>query len=68
MKYFRIVYKDYNSNGILETKFSAKVLCKSMRGAKQKARNLEPFTWGALNIIDLSDERNLYLDNLEFNQ
>jgi hypothetical protein len=67
MKAYRIIYSDYNSHGILETIFSAKVLCKSMRGAERKAKNLEPFTWSARSIISLEDARNLALDKIEFN-
>ena len=38
-----------------------------MRGAKQKARNLAPFDWSAMNLVSLEDQRNLQLDKIEFN-
>lgn len=38
-----------------------------MRGAKQKARNLEPFEWHAMNLVSLESEWNLKLDRIEFN-
>jgi hypothetical protein len=38
-----------------------------MRGAKQKARNLEPFEWDGKKIIDLSYKLASQLDKLEFN-
>jgi hypothetical protein len=38
-----------------------------MRGAKQKARNLAPFDWSAMNLVSLESEFNLKLDRIEFN-
>jgi hypothetical protein len=38
-----------------------------MRGAKQKARNLAPFEWHAMNLVSLESEFNLKLDRIEFN-
>jgi hypothetical protein len=59
---FRITFYDKNEKVI----FTTKVFCASMRGAKIKAQNLEPFEWHKKTIKDLSFERNLFLDNIEF--
>jgi hypothetical protein len=67
MKKFRITYKKLNSNGLHEIIFTTVVLCKSILGAKRKAKNLQPFTWDSQTIIDLSSEFNLKLDKIEFN-
>ena len=66
MKKFRITYKKLNING-LHIIFTAVVLCKSIRGAKIKAKNLAPHDWDTQTIVDLTNEWNLKLDKIEFN-
>ncbi len=67
MKKFRITFKKLNAQGLHEIIFTTVVLCKSIRGAKIKARNLEPFEWHSQTIVDLTSEWNLKLDKIEFN-
>lgn len=68
MNKFRITYKKLNSVGEYEIIFTTIVLCKSMRGAKMKARNLAPINvWHSQTITDLTNEWNLKLDKIEFN-
>jgi hypothetical protein len=38
-----------------------------MRGAKMRAKNLQPFTWYAMSIASLECQNNLQLDRIEFN-
>lgn len=67
MKNYRLTFSKLNSQGLYETIFTTIIQAKSMRGAIQKAKNLEPFEWGSRSIISLEDERNLALDKIEFN-
>ena len=68
MHKFRITFKKINNKGLDEIIFTTVVLCKSMRGAKTKARNLAPLnTWHSQKITDLSNDWNLKLDKIEFN-
>lgn len=68
MTNFRITFRKINSNGIDVILFTTKVLSKSMRGAKKRARNLEPFTWDKCEIYNIDNVNRAYLDHLEFNQ
>lgn len=61
-KLFLITFYDKNEKLI----FTTKVYSPSIKGAKIKAQNLEPFEWHKKTIKDLSYERNLFLDNIEF--
>lgn len=63
MRKYRITFR--KSNG--EIIFTTVALCKSMRGAEQKARNIAPFEWQYQKIVDLTSEWKLKLDKLEFN-
>jgi hypothetical protein len=67
MKNYRLTYKKLNSYGELVILFTTIIQAKSMRGAKQKARNLQPFEWHAMNLVSLESEFNLKLDRIEFN-
>jgi hypothetical protein len=67
MKNYRLTYSKLDQHGMFEIIFTAIINCKSMRGAKQKARNLAPFEWHAMNLVSLESEFNLKLDRIEFN-
>ena len=67
MKNYRLTYSKLDSHGLFQIIFTAIIQAKSMRGAKQKARNLAPFEWHAMNLVSLEDQRNLQLDRIEFN-
>lgn len=67
MNKFRITYQKLNITGDYENVFTTIVLCKSMLGAKRKAKNLEPFEWDRRHILDLTNYWNLKLDKIEFN-
>jgi hypothetical protein len=67
MKNYRLTYSKLDSHGLFEIIFTTIIQSKSMRGAKQKARNLAPFDWHAMNLVSLEDQRNLQLDKIEFN-
>lgn len=67
MKNYRLTYSKLDSQGIHQVIFTTILQSKSMRGAKQKARNLEPFNWHAMNLVSLDCERRLKLDKIEFN-
>jgi hypothetical protein len=62
MKNYRLTYKKLDSKLELKEIFSTIIQAKSMKGAKMKARNLEPFQWDSKSIISL----NGLIDNLEF--
>ena len=63
MKNYRLTFRDIYSEIIFTTIIQAK----SMRGAVQRARNLEPFSYVSRSIISLESEFNLKLDKIEFN-
>ena len=67
MKNYRLTYSKLDSHGLFEIIFTTIIQSKSMRGAKQKARNLAPFDWHAMNLVSLESEFNLKLDRIEFN-
>lgn len=67
MKNYRLTYSKLDSHGIHQVFFTTIIQSKSMRGAKQKARNLEPSEWHAMNLVSLESEWNLKLDRIEFN-
>jgi hypothetical protein len=67
MKNYRLTYSKLDQHGIHQVIFTTIIQAKSMRGAKQKARNLEPFEWDGKKIIDLSYKLASQLDKLEFN-
>ena len=67
MKKYRITFKKMNKQGEHEIIFTTIAMCKSIRGASQKARNLRPFDWSVQTITSLESEFNLKLDRLEFN-
>lgn len=64
MKKFRLIYKRLNNQGEHEKIFSTVVLCKSILGAKRKAKELEPFEFDSKEIICLTDEWKLKLNNI----
>lgn len=67
MKNYRLTYSKLDSHGILQVIFTTILQSKSMRGAKQKARNLEPFEWHSMNLVSLESEWNRKIDRIEFN-
>jgi hypothetical protein len=67
MKNYRLKYEKWDKGLELRVIFSTIIQAKSMKGAKMKARNLEPFQWDSWDIISLEDEWNLKLDRIEFN-
>lgn len=67
MKNYRLTFSKLGAQGLYEIIFTTIIQAKSMRGAMQRARNLEPFEWGSRSIISLEDEHNLKLDKIEFN-
>ena len=67
MKNYRLTYSKLDIHGMYEIIFSTIIQSKSMRGAKIKARNLEPFQWHSMNLVSLESEWNLKLDKIEFN-
>ena len=67
MKNYRLTFSKLDKQGIHQVIFTTIIQAKSMRGAKQKARNLEPFEWHSMSLRSLECERNLFLDKLEFN-
>jgi hypothetical protein len=67
MKNYRLTYSKLDQHGLFEIIFTTILQSKSMRGAKQKARNLQPFEWHAMNLVSLESEFNLKLDRIEFN-
>jgi hypothetical protein len=67
MKNYRLTYSKLDQHGIHQVIFTTILQSKSIRGAKQKARNLEPFEWHSMSLRSLECERNLFLDKLEFN-
>lgn len=67
MKNYRLTYSKLDREGIHQVFFTTIIQSKSMRGAKQKARNLEPFNWDSMKIVSLECERRLKLDKIEFN-
>jgi hypothetical protein len=67
MKNYRLTYSKLDKHGMFEIIFTAIIQCKSMRGAKRKANNLQPFQWHSMNLVSLECERNLQLDRIEFN-
>ena len=66
MKNFRLTFCKLDKHGMHEIIFTTIIHCKSMRGAKRKANNLQPFQWHSMKLISLECERNLFLDKLEF--
>lgn len=62
MKNYRLIFKNIQDEII----FSTIIQAKSMRGAIQRARNLEPFSYVSRSIISLESEFNLKLDKIEF--
>lgn len=66
MKNFRLKFEKLNRLGLYETIFTTIIQAKSIRGAKRKAKNLEPFQWDAMRLASLECERNLQLDRIEF--
>lgn len=67
MKNYRLTYSKLDRNGMYETIFTTIIQAKSARGAKMKAKKLEPFNWSSRNIVSLESEFNLKLDRIEFN-
>lgn len=67
MKNYRLKFEKLNSEGIREIIFTTIIQAKSMRGAKMRAKNLQPFTWYSMSIASLEYENNLILDKIEFN-
>lgn len=67
MKNYRLTYLKLDSEGIQQVIFTTILQSKSMRGAKQKAKNLEPFEWHAMNLRSLESEWNRKIDRIEFN-
>jgi hypothetical protein len=67
MKNYRLTYSKLDKHGMFEIIFTTIIHCKSMRGAKVKAKNLQPFQWHSMNLISLESEFNLKLDRIEFN-
>jgi len=67
MKNYRLTYCKLDQHGMFEIIFTTIIHCKSMRGAKVKAKNLQPFQWHSMNLISLECERNLELDKIHFN-
>jgi hypothetical protein len=67
MKNYRLKFEKLNSEGIQEIIFTTIIQAKSMRGAKMRAKNLQPFTWYAMSIASLECQNNLQLDRIEFN-
>jgi hypothetical protein len=66
MTNFRITYWK-NENEIETLLFTTKVKCKSMRGAKTKAKNLEPFDWSRCKIANIDTfDGDKYLDFLGY--
>jgi hypothetical protein len=63
MKNYRLTFTDIYSNVI----FTAIIQSKSIRGAVQKARNLEPAEFVCRTITSLESEFNRKLDRIEFN-
>lgn len=59
---YRIAFYRQDDSLIL----TAKVYSPSMRGAKMRAKNLEPFEWHRSSITDLSHPFNLAIDLIEF--
>lgn len=62
MKNYRLIFKNIQDEII----FSTIIQAKSMRGAIQRARNLEPFEYFSRSIVSLESEFNLKLDKIEF--
>jgi hypothetical protein len=67
MKNYRLVFGKWDANLDLKVIFATIISAKSMKGAMQKARKLEPLQWDSRHIISLEDERNLKLDRIQFN-
>jgi hypothetical protein len=67
MKNFRLIYSKLDKQGMQEIIFNTIIQAKSMRGAKIKAKNLEPFEWDSMRLRSLEFESNLKLDRIEFN-
>jgi hypothetical protein len=67
MKNFRLIYSNLDNQGMQEIIFNTIIQAKSMRGAKIKAKNLQPFQWDSMRLRSLEFESNLALDKLEFN-
>ena len=66
MKNFRLIYSKLDKQRTEEIIFNTIIQAKSMRGAKIKAKNLQPFQWDQMRLRSLECERNLFLDKLEF--
>jgi hypothetical protein len=66
MKNFRLIYSKLDKQRTEEIIFNTIIQAKSMRGAKMKAKNLQPFQWDSMRLRSLECERNLFLDKLEF--
>jgi hypothetical protein len=67
MKNFRLIYSKQDKQGTEEIIFNTIIQAKSMRGAKIKAKNLQPFQWDSMHLRSLECENNLFLEKLEFN-
>ena len=67
MKNFRLIYSKLDKQRTEEIIFNTIIQAKSMRGAKIKAKNLQPFQWDSMRLRSLEFESNLALDKLEFN-
>lgn len=67
MKNYRLTYGKWDQGLELKVIFTTIIQAKSMKGAIMKAKNLEPFQWDSRKLISLEDERNLKLDQIEFN-
>lgn len=67
MKNYRLTYSKLNNQFEYEIIFTTIIQAKSMRGAVQRSKKLEPFNWSSRNIVSLESEWNLKLDRIEFN-
>jgi hypothetical protein len=66
MKNFRLIYSKLDKQRTEQIIFNTIIEAKSMRGAKIKAKNLQPFQWDSMHLRSLECEKNLFLDKLEF--
>ena len=66
MKNFRLIYSKLDKQRTEQIIFNTIIEAKSMRGARMKAKNLEPFQWDSMHLRSLECENNLFLDKLQF--
>lgn len=59
---FRITF--YDKVNVI---FSTKIMAKNINSAKKMAKELEPFEFHSVKIVNLTSEWNKQLDKLEFN-